>query len=1027
MNTNNPSPPQISLTPSASASSKPRSRAGTLPSSLFSASSVSSSPSATDALGLPTMESLTLPSTAIDIPSSSPQPRPRVRSGSLFSTNSIWNDGAPGSSPQSVRSFEPDQPFLAVPSDAPHQRNRSYTTTGAQMPPQPYSLLESIGGSRVSPFASTSNKTDVNALLDSLMSNINDPGYSPAPRLRSQTISGPSPGADSFMASQYYQSSVVPVMPSNQPMPMGQPVSMGQPASLSQPSMPLLPQLQQPPQPQQSQSQPMYPSQPSPPQLIDDFNLSQVAITTNFDNPNLGPTKHILLDNLPQFINSAKLFSILNSSLGNQRQFGGIRSVRLAAINASKLALVECSNVDTAMSLKASFNHVEFVPGVVLYVAFAKVTDLDASSGNGSAGAESYGGQSAPSSTHGSSQSTHAERSSPPSAPASAKGYSKNTEKPPPTDLVTIKPEFLNVIAQLAAGSPRIVSSKIESMVNHSIAYDNSLYCHNFGPLPDAIPLRQFDSPTLRELRKVLENTETVVNGGHDSGAHSHGSHELAPPEHPRKRSNSGSPPPSDRVMSQLELEELCVAMLDELPELCYDYLGNTIVQKLFVLVESPAIKLMMVREIAPYFTQLAIHKNGTWAVQKIIALAANGHAQQMELIGSAIKPYAVKLFNDQFGNYVLQGCVKFGSPFNDFIFETMLDNFLEISFGRFGARSIRTILETADSGFVPPEQLLMVAGLIVQFANELVVNANGSLLITWFLDTFVPESTPDCRFALLTSRFLPNLARLATHKLANLTILKIVNNRSDPISKRAVLDALFGPFDPNSDFAYPTPTRLLELILAESHDHNPAGPLFVYKLVSNPVALQLGDDPRVNGRYSEFAIAQVKRVLLESNIANLQPYKKLMEEVGLPISRLGRSSSVGAPSGSRRGKRMGQGSRNGHKGYGNGYYEHQGQQPQHQQPQQPQQQSQQQYSQQYQQQQYPAGPMHVLSHQQQQQQQPVYMQQPQPPQVANDKQPSQQDMAVMKQLEQLSLSSAAMGYNSNPGTPTVNKHPSQF
>ena len=76
----------------------------------------------------------------------------------------------------------------------------------------------------------------------------------------------------------------------------------------------------------------------------------------------------------------------------------------------------------------------------------------------------------------------------------------------------------------------------------------------------------------------------------------------------------------------------------------------------------------------------------------------------------------------------MIQGCIKFGSPFNDFVFEAMLDNFLEISVGRFGARCIRTILESChDSSSTSPvtnEQVLLVAGLIIEFANELAVNS---------------------------------------------------------------------------------------------------------------------------------------------------------------------------------------------------------------------------------------------------------------------------------------------------------------
>ena len=75
----------------------------------------------------------------------------------------------------------------------------------------------------------------------------------------------------------------------------------------------------------------------------------------------------------------------------------------------------------------------------------------------------------------------------------------------------------------------------------------------------------------MRDLRKVLENNEAQLIGQNVDGG---------------------------EVMSSFELEELCLAMFDELPELSYDYLGNTIVQKLFTLVESSLVKLMMVKEV---------------------------------------------------------------------------------------------------------------------------------------------------------------------------------------------------------------------------------------------------------------------------------------------------------------------------------------------------------------------------------------------------------------------------------------------
>ena len=44
-----------------------------------------------------------------------------------------------------------------------------------------------------------------------------------------------------------------------------------------------------------------------------------------------------------------------------------------------------------------------------------------------------------------------------------------------------------------------------------------------------------------------------------------------------------------------------------------------------------------------------------------------------------------------------------------------------------------------------------VIGGLIIEFANELAVNSNGSLLITWYLDTF---KDCDSKIELLMSKF---------------------------------------------------------------------------------------------------------------------------------------------------------------------------------------------------------------------------------------------------------------------------------
>lgn len=868
----------------------------------------------------------------------------RVRSGSLFSTNSIWNDDnilmhsplrtltnsvldvfheglAPGSNLGAFLS--PNLGTLNPPLTLSNPtRNRSHTTSGSVHLGGMHGLDQSRLGT--SPFLNAV-LNDTSLLLDNLILNMPElPGQT---RNRSQTYSGATPTIPE-----------VPLMPGQigvLPLHLHPQVS----------HRPLTHDMHPNANPQMDL--PQY----SHPFLQDDADFSELTITTNFENPSLGPTNTLLLDNVPHFVDAGKLFQLLNNANGmiSGLHGRGILSVRVSSTNTSKMALVVCPSVEVSMNIKASFNHLELVPGVILYVAFAKLSDFPPRklSRSPSARTSSVSGHLSNASSNGSLNSANK------FVDAGATGFS---------DLI------IGTVVRLS--SHGIDVRKIRSLIKNAAKYPKASYQRNFGPLPDPIALRQFDSPKLRELRKTLENNERAMQGHHESNDDE-----------------------DNKVMSQLELEELVLAMLDELPELCYDHIGNTIVQKIFTVLESPLIKLMMVKEIAPYLTQLGIHKNGTWAIQKIINLCQEDY-QQKVLIAQSLKPYSVKLFNDQFGNYVLQCCLKFGSPFNDFIFETMLDNFLEISSGRFGARCIRTILETANdpkssNSAVSNEQLYLIAALIVENAQSLVVNNNGSLLITWFLDTFnTNRSTePDAKYALLCTKFIGSLEKLCTHKLANLTIFKMLNNRADLGVRQRIMDAIFGPFNEFEGDDLKPPSALLEAILLENQEHN-AGPLFVYKILSNPTIMVMGDEAS-SRMYQQFVLNQVKRVLLEMNIVNVQPYKKLIDEVGLSNHRLNRTSS-----GSRKMKRGSNTSRHGK------------QSPHHQ----------------------PVQGNQVASNQMPPGNYPanysMYPQVGQPYEMGYANAPPMQnqfhrDMTVMQQLEQLSLSSAAMGYGSSPGTPS--------
>jgi protein JSN1 len=78
------------------------------------------------------------------------------------------------------------------------------------------------------------------------------------------------------------------------------------------------------------------------------------------------------------------------------------------------------------------------------------------------------------------------------------------------------------------------------------------------------------------------------------------------------------------------------------------------VVQKLFEK-SSPGPRLAMLERVAPHLAMIGIHKNGTWAAQKVIECSST--PEEIALIAINLRPYAPPLLLDQFGNYVVQ-CV---------------------------------------------------------------------------------------------------------------------------------------------------------------------------------------------------------------------------------------------------------------------------------------------------------------------------------------------------------------------------------
>ncbi|PKK72445.1 hypothetical protein RhiirC2_742692 [Rhizophagus irregularis] len=334
-------------------------------------------------------------------------------------------------------------------------------------------------------------------------------------------------------------------------------------------------------------------------------------------------------------------------------------------------------------------------------------------------------------------------------------------------------------------------------------------YFTSIPPVGDPNPNRKPDASRLREIRKRLDS-------GHCSAK---------------------------------EVEAIAAEVLDECVELSSDYIGNTVIQKLFERC-SENTKTKMLEKIAPHLATIGIHKNGTWAAQKIIDCAKT--PAQMQLITSNVKAYTPPLLLDQFGNYVVQCCLRLSPQRNQFIFDAMVDRCLDIAQGRFGARAMRACLE---SQHVTKKQQKQVAIAIVMNAVPLSTNPNGALLLTWMLDT---SSFPG-RYRILAPRLSPHLAHLCTHKLASLTVLKIVNQRQEADARDLTIASLF--FSAND--------QVLEDVLSDQVH----GVGVVQKVLASPYV-----DPTEKTRLGE----KVKYVLGKLKVQQVQGYKRLLEELGM-------------------------------------------------------------------------------------------------------------------------------------------------
>jgi protein JSN1 len=296
-----------------------------------------------------------------------------------------------------------------------------------------------------------------------------------------------------------------------------------------------------------------------------------------------GPTRSLWLGNIPSSTTISSLNAIFNP-------YGPIESTRV--LTHKNCGFVNFENLETAIAARNDLNGKEIFPGAPVRIGFAKEPSATATPGHNGL----YPSPSPDPHARGQAEGLNASASN-------AKVNSirlENANAPPKTPVLPdMRDDILKIVKDLGASGEE--QARIAAQVDQAIYNDD--YVAEIPPVEEPSHSRVHDAPKLREIRKRIDNG----------------------------------------TVSATEIEDIAMKMLPEIAELSADYLGNTVVQKLFEFC-SETTQVAMLQEIAPHLATIGTHKNGTWAAQKIIDVARKSSTLQAMVV-QALTPYAVALF----------------------------------------------------------------------------------------------------------------------------------------------------------------------------------------------------------------------------------------------------------------------------------------------------------------------------------------------------------------------------------------------
>ena len=181
---------------------------------------------------------------------------------------------------------------------------------------------------------------------------------------------------------------------------------------------------------------------------------------------------------------------------------------------------------------------------------------------------------------------------------------------------------------------------------------------------------------------------------------------------------------------TELFVDEQYRRFAQSLTALAVDPMGNIVVQKL---VERGNLdrRIKILESLHNDLPALSCHKNGTWVVQKFISLAAIGDADLLKQgLMDALNRYLVELLKDQYGNYVVQGCLGLGGVHTGVLLRCLIWRSKDLAKTRFGSRAVKSIMEAISVNVNLRSYLDEIIDRLIQQTEDLVLNPHGAMLI---------------------------------------------------------------------------------------------------------------------------------------------------------------------------------------------------------------------------------------------------------------------------------------------------------